>query len=171
MILRLYPIMESARTVSCEAFEREHPEPVLLLPLLDGDSSRTKTHVLLVKREGGRPRFVPYDVAPIRKRPHSNLFKNLITIGRAPNNDIEVKSSEVSKFHAFFMIDPFSGQVRITDAGSTNGTRIDGRALKPKEEAGDLSGGETLAFGSLEVVFHTPITLWRYLRDFDAGQA
>lgn len=167
MIERLYPIMERAHRLTRAEFEREQTVPVLLVPLLDGETSRSATQVLVVHVEGGRPRFHPYEVAPLRKRPHSNLFKNLITLGRAGNNDIEVKSREVSKFHAFFMSDPHSGVVRVTDAGSTNGTFVNGRRLLAKQEAADLAGGDPLSFGGLRVMFHTPTTLWDYLRTLD----
>lgn len=56
-----------------------------------------------------------------------NPFSEMLTIGRATNNDIVIHDSEVSKFHAYFKR---SGDgLRLHDAGSTNGTKIDGRAI------------------------------------------
>jgi pSer/pThr/pTyr-binding forkhead associated (FHA) protein len=55
-----------------------------------------------------------------------NPFADMITVGRASNNDIVIADSEVSKFHAYFKR---VSELRLFDAGSTNGTKIDGRGV------------------------------------------
>lgn len=167
---RLFPLLDRAQRLAREEFERAHADPVLLIPLVDGEASRSATQVLALEVPGGAPRFHPYELAPLRKRPGSTLFRNLVTLGRATSNDVEVKSREVSKVHAFFLIDPASGAVRVTDGGSTNGTAVNGRPLAAKQESAELTGGDEVSFGGLRTVFHTPATLWEYLRTLD-GQA
>jgi len=72
------------------------------------------------------PRFVHL----VSKRA-SNPFTAMITIGRAPNNDILLPYDEISKFHAFFL-ETASGFL-IADAQSTNGTYVRGQRLAPNQ--------------------------------------
>ncbi len=68
--------------------------------------------------------------------------KDLITIGRSPENDIVIDSSQVSKFHCRLIVK--SGVMEVEDLNSTNGTRINGQRL----ERTQLSTGDqiTLSF-------------------------
>lgn len=85
-------------------------------------------HSTLVGRlkSGGAPAFASPDaiVHPIAKSKR-NPFGDMITVGRASNNDIILSDANVSKFHAYFRVD--GDVVKIHDTGSTNGTRVDGR--------------------------------------------
>ena len=57
------------------------------------------------------------------------LKEDEITIGRAPTNDIRLVSPQVSKLHVTFLL--IDGEWRIQDAGSSNGTRLNGVQLEP----------------------------------------
>ena len=46
------------------------------------------------------------------------------TIGRAPDNDLSIENSSLSRRHA--VIESFEGIVQITDCGSQNGTEVNG---------------------------------------------
>jgi len=59
-------------------------------------------------------------------------FPSMTTIGRTPQNDIVIDVQEVSKLHAYFTRNATSGAYSFTDAGSTNGTNVNGWPLKPK---------------------------------------
>jgi hypothetical protein len=56
-----------------------------------------------------------------------NPFSDMVTIGRALNNDIIIGDVGISKFHGYVRIT--GNEVRFHDAGSTNGSRVDGRAV------------------------------------------
>src|SRR5512142_1706837 len=52
-------------------------------------------------------------VLPVRKR--NDLFREMISVGRAANNDVVVPDVSVSKFHAYFRI--AANVVELIDAG------------------------------------------------------
>src|SRR5262245_8732386 len=60
-------------------------------------------------------------VSVLVKRTGANEFANMITIGRAGNNDVPIEVSSVSKFHAYFTGEP-EDKWYLHDAGSSNGT-------------------------------------------------
>ena len=90
------------------------------------------------------------------------------TIGRASDNQLQLKDPKVSTCHA--KIHPKSGGYSIVDLGSTNGTWLNGKRLKEKEhyplQIGDrIRMGDTmLAFASTE-----PITKPEVLIDPNAS--
>jgi len=55
------------------------------------------------------------------------LSGDSVSLGRGPDNDIQVLVSEVSVRHAEFKIDGDS--VKIADVGSTNGTKVKGEVI------------------------------------------
>jgi pSer/pThr/pTyr-binding forkhead associated (FHA) protein len=75
------------------------------------------------------------------------LVGDVITIGRAPSNDIVIDHPTVSAQHASLTRSP-SGY-RLKDLGSTNGTQIDGVSIT---EA-DLTDGTEIRFGHVTGVF------------------
>jgi hypothetical protein len=95
---------------------------------------------------------------PLLKRGELLAFAK-ITVGRTQNNDIVLDAGSISKFHAFFRIerDGYS----LIDAGSTNGTIVDGRPLR-KLEPKRLEPGAAITFGdSFSAVFHDACSLHR----------
>ena len=77
------------------------------------------------------------------------LVKDEISIGRGTTNDIVIHATEVSRQHARLTLQ--SGGYLIEDAGSTNGTYVDGQRLIGPHL---LRPGETIYLGekiSLEV--------------------
>lgn len=103
---------------------------------LDGDAAVIAGQVIpVVKRAGG-------------------AFADRIGIGRAPNVDVRIPLSQISKYHAY-LSKSASGGWTITDAGSRNGTsvnqsRIAERLPHPIEDGGDLM------LGPYRFTFHTP---------------
>lgn len=76
-------------------------------------------------------------------------------IGRSPERDFSVDHSTVSKRHAVIMRDAQSDSYRLGDAGSTNGTFINGQAV----EAGEpvyLRDGFIVSFGDCDYMFFSP---------------
>ncbi len=83
-------------------------------------------------------------------------------IGRSPGNDIILDYPRVSKKHATIAKDP-SGEFKISDAGSTNGTVVNSKRLA-KGEAVLLKTGDRIEFGGdFVAVFYTPSGLFSYI--------
>lgn len=83
-----------------------------------------------------------------------NAFQRRITLGRTGNNDIEIDSPSVSRFHAWFQRDEPSDGWAIVDAGSKNGTHVAGKKLVAKKPA-VLPNNTRLKVGHVELTFFT----------------
>lgn len=104
-------------------------------PAADAEPSIAVGHVLPVhKREGG-------------------AFPDRIGVGRAPNVDVRVSLSQISKYHAFFTRKPDGGW-SLTDAGSRNGSYVQGERLTERVPK-DLDDNVEIAFGPYRFTFHT----------------
>lgn len=104
----------------------------------------------------------PHFAVALRKRADSDaLFMGRISIGRARNKDIVLRHSSISKFHAWFEADD-SENLHVCDAGSTNLTHLNGKALEPRARTA-VDPGDALRFGSIEAVVCSPSTLWSCL--------
>ncbi len=98
-------------------------------------------------------------VLPLAKK-KGTPFVDLITIGRTASNDVTLDDLSVSRFQAF--VRARFGRWFICDAGSRNGTRIDGTLLKARSEV-EIKSGQLLQFGLLHATFHTADTLYDFL--------
>jgi len=72
-----------------------------------------------------------------------------ISIGRATNNDLVLLNSSVSKLHALILVG--RNRLLIRDAGSRNGTRVNGKSLA-KDDRVALELGDTLALGAVALI-------------------
>jgi hypothetical protein len=89
-----------------------------------------------------------------------DLFPDMITVGRAANNDVVIDDVAVSKFHAYFrMEDP----PQIVDADSSNGTKVGGKQLAPKAPE-PLREGELVTIARLNFTFVSASTCWDRLQ-------
>ncbi|MDQ6655298.1 MAG: FHA domain-containing protein [Verrucomicrobiota bacterium] len=79
------------------------------------------------------------------------LTDELITIGRSPENAIQLSDPSVSSRHAQLQLTGDSYELR--DVGSTNGTRVNGEAIT----AVLLRPGDQIRFGGLEACFDCEI--------------
>ncbi len=75
------------------------------------------------------------------------LFVGRLTVGRAPECDISVADSKISRRHAEF--DATGPVPRVADLGSRNGLLVNGR----KVAGADLSPGDVVTIGDLRVRF------------------
>ena len=82
--------------------------------------------------------------APEGVRTHSTGGP-VLTVGRAPSNDIVARDARVSRHHS--RIERRGEHVRVVDLGSSNGTRVNGQQLS---EA-DLRIGDRVTVGELEL--------------------
>ncbi len=89
-------------------------------------------------------------VIPLRKS-NRNAYSSRITVGRARNNDVIIRSPKISKLHASFLPDS-NLNYKIQDMSSLNGTVLNGKRIKAKKRV-SLSSGDIISF-------------WRYVFEF-----
>ena len=77
------------------------------------------------------------------------LTKNRTTLGRRPYNDIVIDNLAISGEHA--VIQMTGGQVYIEDLNSTNGTNLNGKAVKREL----LHNNDTIEIGKYKIKFFT----------------
>ena len=75
------------------------------------------------------------------------LFIGRLTIGRAPECDISLADTKISRRHAEF--DASGPMPRVTDLGSRNGILVNGR----KVGAADLVPGDVVTVGDAQIRF------------------
>jgi hypothetical protein len=84
-----------------------------------------------------------------------------ITIGRSPNNDIVVYNKLVSRKHAYLQVSSEDQSCFVVDAGSSNGTFLNGTQITPHKkykltDADEISiGPETKVLFFASKAFHT----------------
>jgi pSer/pThr/pTyr-binding forkhead associated (FHA) protein len=148
-----------ASELSPEAFRAFCPEPLLVFDPFDlTDDTGFRT----MQVNADQARSVGFLVARVRKRREANAFLLMITLGRAPNNDIELRANGVSKFHAYLRAE--KGGFTLTDSGSSFGTRVQGRTLQPRVERTPLDTGDEVRLGDgVRAVFVGAADAQRYL--------
>lgn len=85
---------------------------------------------------------------------------DMITVGRTPNNDVVLRDATVSRLHAFFR--QRGASWLVADAGSKNGSQLDGLPLEPRKERA-IGAGQQVKIGDLELTFYTAAELFRVL--------
>jgi hypothetical protein len=91
-------------------------------------------------------------VLVVRKGPQLGerfyLETSRLTIGRDPTSDIFLNDMTVSRTHALF--DRTGTGASITDAGSLNGTYVNGECV----DATELSNGDVVQIGTFQMVYY-----------------
>lgn len=82
--------------------------------------------------------------ALVLKKKTGAAFADTILIGRAASNDVCIPHASISKLHARVTMSP-AGPV-IEDAGSSNGTMVNGDAIK---SGAVIADGDLVRFGSV----------------------
>jgi hypothetical protein len=147
-------------TAPCLLFNgaEERSLPELFKTLVSGGAAGTDTPCVAL-RPGKMVRALSQQwIVPVEKQPGGNLFGMMITIGRAANNDVVIPDRRVSKFHAYFRQE---GEAWVlTDAGSTNGTTVEGTSVGVGDRAGVRSGAVLELSSSLRFSFLSPEDLY-----------
>jgi len=152
-----------------DAFLRRHSEAVLVRkkPILTTDDDDTTT-VAAVRMPSRPPPNLGADgdalVTELRKK-EGGVFANRIGVGRTRATDIWLPVPNVSKYHAYFERDPASGRYSVTDAGSKNGTVVNGERLAAKI-ARMLEDSAIISFGGCEVRFYSPLGFFHFLSKY-----
>lgn len=100
-------------------------------------------------------------VVPLRKSDR-NHFTQMITLGRASNNDIVIAIPTVSKLHGWFA--SVGSEWRYFEAGSTNGSWIGSRKLEDRASAPLEDGVEVCIGPHVRMLYKTPAGLWETVR-------
>lgn len=82
----------------------------------------------------------------VRKKDGATTFAQTVLVGRASTNDITLPHASVSKLHARLHLG--RQHLVLSDAGSSNGTIVNGDQLRPDEEV-TLASGDLVRFGSV----------------------
>ncbi len=140
------------------SFRAVYPHPMIVRRGADEDEDGPNYNTVLATREtlakaakAKESPEQPLEVYPIRKRPGAP-FPDRVGVGRTRNADVCVPFPAVSKYHAYFSA---SGEKHcITDAGSKNGTFVDGKRLPAREEH-ELSNGNGVSFGPYHFTYYS----------------
>lgn len=172
--LQVRDFMQVSNQLSRTMFVTKHPDPILVRATKDPFDGYG-AHQGFMTRVGPSPleRAAEASVAKpnqvvleIRKRPGSP-FEERIGVGRTRNTDVHVADHGVSKYHAYFSLKVGTSIWQITDAGSKNGTFVNGRRLGARETI-ELKSGVQVAFGAANFRFFTPEGFYDYLKDPNA---
>lgn len=144
-----------------DGFLNDHPRPFLVFQPPNVDEimpEQTSTLKISGRRMDLAKKLSPEKIQRLAKveglrviaiqKSQSHRVGSDVTLGRGPDNDLVIPHPTISRFHAYFSFTD-DGRVALTDAGSRNGTRINGSRLKVKWTA-SLMPGDKLIFGELE---------------------
>ena len=81
-------------------------------------------------------------------------------VGRTPNNDIVRRDVTVSRFHAYFR--QRGERWIVADAGSKNGSELEGVPLEARKER-ELASGVAIRIGDFELTFYLSNELYGVL--------
>jgi pSer/pThr/pTyr-binding forkhead associated (FHA) protein len=84
-----------------------------------------------------------------------------VTLGRAADADVSINDGTLSGMHLVLVRGP-GGTWQADELGSTNGTRVDGVAVKVGSPAA-LRDGSAIKAGQVSLTFHTAEGLWTRL--------
>ena len=163
-------LRERAAHLSLEQFLQQRPDAVLIFrqlsPLNPAEEERScfhTGHVAMFTSERAAP---PAELVchVITKRPGA-IFGGQLTVGRTRNTDVCINHPKVSKLHAYFTRSGQGAALRyhIVDAGSTNGTWLNGLRLEGDQPRA-IADGDSLRFGQPVCAFYAPTGLYHLLR-------
>jgi FHA domain len=91
----------------------------------------------------------------LRLYPRTSPLGGALTLGRSPSNEIPLRHPSVSTVHARLVLTP---HLRIRDAGSRNGTLLNG--VPVDAHGADLQAGDHLKLGAVQATVCTAAALW-----------
>lgn len=165
-VLRPEAFLDDRRSLSREAFLAKHPLPVLVISLAPAGrevehGGAFRTQLITSGLEGDVfAGLGPVAVVAIEKR-MADAFQAFIWVGRESRCDVSLPFTSVSKLQAQF-IKRAQGEYELLDAGSTNGTFVDGAQLE-KNKPVPLRDGALVRFGKIDTRFRTADGFWEEL--------
>lgn len=143
------------RSLGADEFSRKFQHPFLLYADQVGHGGFRSYHTRMADRDAvssladSEKTIREFQVLVPKK-----ITKKLL-VGRSPERELTIDHSTVSKRHAYLLYDDASKAYKLGDAGSTNGTMINGQKL----EAGEpifLRDGWVISFGDCDFMFFSP---------------
>jgi pSer/pThr/pTyr-binding forkhead associated (FHA) protein len=167
IVLSLHALGPDARELSADDFLVRHGNAFFLLSATElnepGGPASTQLQALLdAEPPAEQTATLSLLVYPVRRSERS--VSHLLTLGRTANNDVVIRDRSVSRFHAFIKKDE-EGRLRIQDAESTNGTRVNGNPV-PNQGDGPpiaLSPGDDVRLGHVELTFLDGLALRNFV--------
>jgi hypothetical protein len=163
-------LLPRLRALTRTQFERENAMPFLLLRAAEGwlKSGKPGFHTETIPAEALTSWVKQLDdlkresrcvldeahelhVFRVQKRP-GNPYPEQFSIGRTSMCDIVIPDGRVSKVHARILLDRNSERYCVTDAGSHNGTKLNGKIV-PKGKPVAIEFGDTLLIGGFPIEF------------------
>jgi hypothetical protein len=163
--------LEDASQLSPEEFEKRHGCVFLLLTATSlskpGDTTSTRVELLDLSNVGNE-RTAGLDIRVFGVQWLEQTEGHLLTVGRGSNADVVIPDMSVSRFHAFIKRGA-NGAFEILDAGSTNGTTVNGVNVPTRGggPAAQVKAGDTLRIGQLEFTFLEAAALQQYALKFN----
>lgn len=144
-------------------FVKSLVNPVLLIEPREEEEDGETSEYQFRTQSGveGMPSHVGEPMVVRVKKQAANAFQSRITVGRTTNNDVVLDDASVSRFHAWLEHD--DAEWKVADAGSKNGTFLNGQKLKPKKLV-TLSVEARLKFGDVPASFLSPKSLIALLK-------
>jgi pSer/pThr/pTyr-binding forkhead associated (FHA) protein len=162
----LESFLPDARQLAPDAFRERHGNSFLLFTAKKAadQKSQSATNLLLDGDDDepeGRTASLSVVVYPLR--PRDSAQGSMVTLGRESRQDVVIQDMSVSRFHAFAKPGP-DGALVLQDAGSTNGTTVNGESVLTAAAGPPrrLKPGDNVRLGHIEVTF----TDARSLREF-----
>jgi pSer/pThr/pTyr-binding forkhead associated (FHA) protein len=168
-------VVRWSETMDLPAFRQKLGGPALLVPQLHEDTSTPQpsddgppgpitsvTKQVMVDSQTDVTIDLDGHVLPV-VRAAGNPFSDKIAIGRTRNCDIRIEHPSISRLHALLQR-ASDGGWSLVDAGSSNGTRLNGQSVE-KNRPQRIKFGDILAFGSVATQFVSPDTLYSALRN------
>ncbi len=94
------------------------------------------------------------ELAPRRPGPE-------VKLGRESDNDLVIDDATLSRVHLVLRREA-DGRWTVRDAGSRNGTRVDGVPIRGEPVA--ISPGSLIEAGAVRLTLHDPASLWARIR-------
>jgi hypothetical protein len=154
---------DDARRLEPADFAERHGHAFLLLTAttLRAPRSTASTHVELLddSTSGARTGRLLVLVFPLRGPSH------IMALGRSAQCDVVIPDESVSRTHAFVKRND-DGRWLIVDAGSSNGTQVNGKSVLVRGSGPPtaLTPGCTVRLGAVELTFSTPEALCDYAK-------
>ncbi|MBI5494755.1 MAG: FHA domain-containing protein [Deltaproteobacteria bacterium] len=114
--------------------------------------------------EGLLPGMTVWPVTPRRPRP--GRATQVVLVGRSRSNDVVIDHTGVSKLHA--RIHLADGTCAVEDAGSRNGTSVNGRAVVAETRV-RLHNGDMIVFGGVALTVYSTPSLLGIVRKLGPG--
>lgn len=144
---------EDASQLSPAEFVARHGDSFLLTATrLQAPTEDAFTDVKLEDDRSDHTAGISMLVYPVR--PSGQAKVHLLTLGRTSNNDVVVRDTSVSRFHAYVKPGD-NGGLLIQDAGSTNGTVVNGQSVPARGNgpAVELKPGDDVRVGQVDFTF------------------